>query len=75
MTRVIRCRSTLSGSIFSVCSLYSMGTLHNLSCTGWLLGSVLMVYVAGMLPMVSKEVGKTFISVTMSYAAAALVGV
>ena len=65
----------LPGSVFSICSLYSKGTLHLLCYTGWMLGSVWMVYVTGMLLMVSKEVGKAFISDTMSWAATVVGGV
>ena len=57
---------TMSLSVFLICSQYSMGTLHWACCVGRMLGSVLMVYVQAMLPMVSKELGKAHFNAIMS---------
>ena len=48
-----------------------MGTCSWVCCTGRMEGSVLMVYVPGMLPMLLKELGKAHFKVTISWATAA----
>ena len=57
---------TMSLRVCSICSWYSMGTLHWACCTGGMEGLLLMVYVPGMLPMVSKELGNACFNVIMS---------
>ena len=57
---------TMSSSVFLICSQYSLGTLHQACYTGRMLGSVLMVYVPDMLPMVCKELGKACFNAIMS---------
>ena len=56
----------MSSNIFSICSWYSMGTLCWPCRMGRTLGSVLMVYVLDMLPMVLKELGKALSNAIMS---------
>ena len=57
---------TMSSSVFSICSQYSMGTLQWVCCMGRPLGSVLMVYIPDMLPVVSKELGNACFNAFMS---------
>ena len=47
-------------------SLHSMGTFLLACCTGGTEGSNLIVYTPGMLPVVSNEWGKAFLSDIMS---------
>ena len=49
---------TISSRVHSLCSQYCMGTFYQVCWTGRMEGSVLMVYILNMLPMVSKELGK-----------------
>ena len=58
--------ATMSLSVHSICSKYSMGTFCQACCTGGTEGSVLMVLVPGMLPMVSKELGNACFNAIMS---------
>ena len=48
-------------------SLHSMGTLHLACCTGGTEGSRQMLYTPGMLPVVSKDWGNTFLSEVISH--------
>ena len=49
--------AVISSTWASVFSLASIGILH-LCCTGGMMGSNVMVYGAGILPILSKESGK-----------------
>ena len=66
VTGAIMAWSTISCRSFSVASLHSMGTFLLASCTGESEGSNLMVYIPGMLPVVSNEWGNAFFSEIMS---------
>ena len=65
---------TMSLSVHSICSQYSMGTFCQACCPGGMKGSVLMVYVLRMLPMVSKELGKACFNTIMSWTSAVVQG-
>ena len=66
---------TISLRVCSVCSWYSMDTFHCECWTGRMEGSVLMVCILDMLPVVSKEPGNAHFKVTMSWATAVEEGV
>ena len=57
VTRGITWRSASSWSGFTICFLYLIGTLCLACWAGCMLGSVKMVYVPGMLPIVSEDRG------------------
>ena len=67
--------STMSLRVHSICSWYSMGTFLWACWTGRMEGSILMVYVPDMLPIVLNELGKAHFKVMMSWATGVTGGV